>query len=149
MMQQVRRKNERSNIMMMLIMFMVLLMNAAQVFAEEEEEEGVAKETLYYSMSKALVVDLPQGSGMRLLQVSVSLAVIGGDEDLASLKKHEPMLRNYFLMVIRNQESEKLRSSAGKEALQVALLEEANKMLEKVSVKTKIENVFFTSFVMQ
>jgi len=146
-MQQVRRKNELSKIMMMLIIFMVLLVNAGQVFAEEEE--GAAKETLYYSMSKALVVDLPKGSDMRLLQVAVSLAVIGNDEDLANLKKHEPMLRNYFLMVVRNQEPEKLRSSAGKEALQVALLEEANKMLEKMSVKTKVENVFFTSFVMQ
>jgi len=146
-MQQVRRKNELSKIMMMLIIFMVLLVNAGQVFAEEEE--GAIKETLYYSMSKALVVDLPKGSDMRLLQVAVSLAVIGNDEDLANLKKHEPMLRNYFLMVVRNQEPEKLRSSAGKEALQVALLEEANKMLEKMSVKTKVENVFFTSFVMQ
>jgi len=146
-MQQVRRKNELSKIMMMLIIFMVLLVNAGQVFAEEEE--GATKETLYYSMSKALVVDLPKGSDMRLLQVAVSLAVIGNDEDLANLKKHEPMLRNYFLMVVRNQEPEKLRSSAGKEALQVALLEEANKMLEKMSVKTKVENVFFTSFVMQ
>jgi len=146
MMQQVRRKNERS-IMMVLIIFMVLLVNSVQVFAEEDE--GAVKETLYYSMSKALVVDLPKGSGMRLLQVAVSLAVIGSDEDLANLKKHEPMLRNYFLMVIRNQEPDKLRSSAGKETLQTALLKEANKMLEKVSVKTKIENVFFTSFVMQ
>ncbi len=147
MMQQVRPKHEGSKIMMMLIIFMVLSVNAAKVFAEDEEV--VVKETLYYSMSKALVVDLPKGSSMRLLQVSVSLSIIGSDEDLSKLKKHEPMLRNYFLMVIRNQEPEKLRSSAGKEALQVALLEEANKMLEKVSVKTKIENVFFTSFVMQ
>jgi len=147
MMQQVRCKHELSKIMMMLIIFMVLLVNATKVFAEDEEV--ALKETLYYSMSKALVVDLPNGSGMRLLQVSVSLSIIGGDEDLANLKKHEPMLRNYFLMVIRNQASEKLRSSAGKEALQAALLAKANKMLEKVSVKTKIENVFFTAFVMQ
>jgi len=148
MMQQVRPKHEGSKIMMMLIIFMVLSVNAAKVFAEDEEEV-VVKETLYYSMSKALVVDLPKESSMRLLQVSVSLSIIGSDEDLSTLKKHEPMLRNYFLMVIRNQEPENLRSSEGKEALQVALLEEANKMLEKVSVKTKIENVFFTSFVMQ
>jgi len=147
MMQQVRSKNELSKIMMMLITFMVLLVSTAQVLAEDEEE--AVKETLYYPMSKALVVGLPKGSGMRLLQVSLSLAVIGTDEDITDLKKHEPMLRNYFLMVIRSQEPEKLRSSEGKEALQVALVEEANKILEKVSVKTKIENIFFTSFVMQ
>jgi hypothetical protein len=49
-------------------------------------------------------------------------------------------------MIIRSQEPEKLRHSEGKTALQVALLKETNKMMEKVKVKTKIENVFFYFF---
>jgi flagellar basal body-associated protein FliL len=97
-------------------------------------------------MNKPLVVDFAKEAGMRLLQVNVSLAIKGSDDELKELKKHEPMIRNYFLMIIRSQEPEKLRHSEGKTALQVALLKETNKMMEKVKVKTKIENVFFYFF---
>ncbi len=146
MLEVIKCKNEFSKIIMLFIIFIALLVNGNYAFAEDEEE---AQETLYFTMNKPLVVDFAKEAGMRLLQVNVSLAVKGSTDDLAELKKHEPMIRNYFLMLIRNQEPEKLRHSEGKMALQAALLKEANKMMEKVKVKTKIENVFFTSFVMQ
>lgn len=142
-----QRENEFSKIILVFIVFIALLVNGSYALAEDEDAE--VKETLYFTMNKPLVVDFAKGAGMRLLQVSVSLAIKGSDDELKELKKHEPMIRNYFLMIIRSQEPEKLRHSEGKSALQVALLKEANKMMEKVKVKTKIENVFFTSFVMQ
>lgn len=135
-----------SKVIVLFIIFIALFINGNHAFAEDDAE---VQETLYFTMNQPLVVDFAKGAGMRLLQVNVSLAIKGGADELAELKKHEPMVRNYFLMLIRNQEPENLRDSKGKSALQAALVVEANKMMEKVKVKTKIDNVFFTSFVMQ
>jgi len=114
---------------------------------DEEEVEGANKE-IYYDLSSALVVNLPKGSSASLIQVSVSV-LVKGEDTIEALKKHEPMIRNNLLMAISAQGSDNLRTREGKEALREKMLKEISQIMERMTKKNKIINIFFTSFVMQ
>jgi len=112
-----------------------------------EEEEGADIE-LYYDLNKALVVNFPKGSGASLIQVSLSL-LVKGEETVEALKKHEPMIRNNLLMVISAKGAKNLMKREGKEELRSDMLKEVGKVMEKMTGKNKVTNIFFTTFVMQ
>lgn len=120
---------------------------AAEQVEEEPEEEG-ANEELYYDLDKALIVNFPKGSNASLIQVSLSL-LVKGQETIDALKKHEPMMRNNLLMAISAKGSENLATKEGKEELRAEMLKEISKIMEKMTGKNKVMDVFFTSFVMQ
>lgn len=115
---------------------------------EEVDSDGVKLESLYYDMSKPLIVDFPRGSSIRLIQVSVSL-MVKGQETLDALKKHDPMIRNNLLMLISSQSGEDLASREGKEKLKEAMKLEVGNVLKKMSGSNHLKEVFFTAFVMQ
>ncbi len=113
---------------------------------EEEDEE--ASDDIYYDMKKSLIVNFPKGSGSSLIQVSVSL-LVKGEETIEALKKHEPMIRNNLLMAISAKGSKNLMTIEGKEALRDEMLKVVGEVMEKMTKKNKVTNIFFTSFVMQ
>jgi flagellar FliL protein len=113
---------------------------------EEEDEE--ASDDIYYDMKKSLIVNFPKDSGASLIQVSVSL-LVKGEETIEALKKHEPMIRNNLLMAISAKGSKNLMTIEGKEALRDEMLKVVGEVMEKMTKKNKVTNIFFTSFVMQ
>ena len=122
--------------------------NGEQVEEVEDVEEEGSDIELYYDLNKALVVNFPKGSGASLIQVSISL-LVKGDETVEALKKHEPMIRNNLLMVISAKGAKNLMKREGKEELRSDMLREIGKVMEKMTGKNKVINVFFTTFVMQ
>lgn len=116
--------------------------------SEEDEETEAANEELYYDMSQSMIVNFPKGSGASLIQVSVSLLVKGA-ETIEQVKKHEPMIRNNLLMAISAKGAANLKTREGKEALRATMLDEVGKVMEKMTRKNKVKDVFFTAFVMQ
>ncbi|CCE24835.1 flagellar basal body-associated FliL family protein [Methylotuvimicrobium alcaliphilum] len=121
--------------------------NAADV-AESEQKSEAKPEVFYYDFSKPLIVNFPAGSRMRLMQVSISL-LVDNQEAIEDLKKHDPMIRNNLLMLISAQSSDELNSREGKETLREAVHAEVSSVLEKMTGKQSLKEVFFTSFVMQ
>ncbi len=113
----------------------------------EEEDENVV-EDVYYDMPKPFIVNFPKGSEARLIQVSVSL-LVNGEDAIEALTKHEPMIRNNLLMSISAKGAKNLKTKEGKEALRADMLEEIGEVLEKMTGKNKVKNLFFTAFVMQ
>ncbi len=118
--------------------------------SESNDEEGdqVSAEVFYFDLEKPLIVNFPKGSAARLIQVSVSLSV-EGEEVLEALKKHQPMIRNNLLMKISAKGAEGLKGKEGKQALREDMLKEVSEIMEKMTGKNTVTNVFFTTFVMQ
>ena len=75
--------------------------------------------------------------------------LVEGAETTEILKKNEPMIRNNLLMLIGAQDSNVLNTREGKEALQKAMLDDVMVVIKKMAGKGQVEEVFFTSFVMQ
>lgn len=114
----------------------------------EEEEAAVQAEQLYFDMSKPIVVDFPKGSIVRHGRITVSMLVEGA-ENIAVLKKNEPMIQNNLLMLIGSQDSSVLNTAEGKEMLRKAMLDDVTTVLIKMAGKGEVKDIFFTSFVMQ
>ena len=119
-----------------------------QVEEVVEEDDDTAVEEVYYDMSKPFIVNFPKGSEARLIQVSVSL-LVKGEDTVEALKKHEPMIRNNLLMSISAKGAKNLKTKEGKEELRADMLKEIGNVMEKMTGKNKVKNLFFTAFVMQ
>ncbi|MGZ5050369.1 MAG: flagellar basal body-associated FliL family protein [Methylobacter sp.] len=113
-----------------------------------EEEEEVQKEKAYFDMSKPIVIDFPQGAAMQ--HGRIALSMLAEDAETAEiLKKNEPMIRNNLMMLIGGQDVAALNTREGKEALRKQILDSVNSVVEEMDGKGQVEEIFFTSFVMQ
>jgi len=113
-----------------------------------EEEAEVHQEKLYFDMSKPIVVDFPKGAAAQHGRITVSM-LVEGPEALEVLKKNEPMIRNNLLMLIGAQDAANLNTREGKEMLRKAMMDDVTAVLVKMAGKGQVEEIFFTSFVLQ
>ncbi|MCK4840638.1 MAG: flagellar basal body-associated FliL family protein [Methylococcales bacterium] len=119
----------------------------------EEVEEGdagddEAVDNVYYDLTKPLLVNFSKDSTANLIQVSISL-LVKGEDTLEALKKHEPMIRNNLLMIVSANSSGNLITREGKQTLREQMLKEIGSIMEKMTGKNKVSDLFFTTFVMQ
>jgi flagellar FliL protein len=114
---------------------------AAPEDAQIEEE----REALYLPLDPAFVITFDRPDGLRYLQVN--LQVMSYDaEALEKVTANVPAVRNKLIMLFSSQDFEQLGTADGKEALRQASLQAIH---EATPGKKKIDEVFFTGFVMQ
>jgi len=114
----------------------------------DESEAAVHAEKLYFDMSKPIVVDFPKGAAAQHGRITISMLVEGA-ETIEVLKKNEPMIRNNLLMLIGAQDPASLNTREGKELLGKAMLDDVTAVVTKMAGKGQVDEIFFTSFVMQ
>jgi len=135
-----------------------------------EKQEVVLGPLTYLTMVPEFIVNFGPGSKVRYLQVDLQIAT-RQEASLATVNTYRPVIRNDILVVLSGVNYEDLKDRAGKEALQQRLLNTINKVVvaaghaapdgkkndskdtghgnEDEHVKGPIENVYFTSFIMQ
>ncbi|HEY4369366.1 MAG TPA: flagellar basal body-associated FliL family protein [Steroidobacteraceae bacterium] len=103
----------------------------------------------YIKMDPPFVVNFEAKGAMRFLQVSIELMT--RDPATADLLKlHDPRIRNDLLLLLGNQQMETISSREGKEGLRAeALKAVANVIGSEGGDPKQVEQLFFTSFVMQ
>ena len=68
---------------------------------------------------------------------------------IEQVKEHTPAIRNGLVMLFTGQDPAVLNTREGKEALLKQCLDEVNRVLKEQTGAEGVENVYFTSFVMQ
>lgn len=119
--------------------------------ATSEEEETVApKATIYVAMEPAFVTHVGEPSGkLTYLKAEITLRT-STEEAEAAVQAHMPRLRHEVLMLLNGQEDLNwLTSPEGKQALRAQAEERINGVLAEQQTGTEIEDVLFTSFVVQ
>jgi len=116
--------------------------------AEHAKKSSVPAPAQYFAMEPPFVVNLTGNGNARYLQVEVQLMTRNA-EAMALIQLHAPAIRARLLMLFAQQEAESLMSRAGKEALQKEALLEAKKLMIAETGKPSIDDLLFTSFVMQ
>jgi flagellar FliL protein len=113
---------------------------------EEGKEKAPAK---YVSFEPPFVVNFKADSAVKFLQVS--LQVMTRDSVMERvLKENDPAVRNAILSLLDGQTYEVLSTAEGKEELRKAALEKVRGVMKSEGADpTKVEAVYFTSFVMQ
>jgi flagellar FliL protein len=118
--------------------------------AEAPEKPGAKKgPPSFYKFDPAFVVNFGGEGSARYLQVTVE-AMSRDAAILEELKTEEPAVRNDLVMLFSAQDNATLMSADGKEKLRSATLDTIRKVLNTEGAKgSKIEAVYFTSFVIQ
>jgi len=117
--------------------------------AEVEEEVVVTRDDpSYIDLKPAFTVNLAPEDPVGFLQISMQILTFN-DDVAKDLEKHKPLIRNNLLVLFGKQKSAELRVPEGKEKLQKSALETVQTVVNEHGSGGEVDNVFFTSFVMQ
>ena len=129
---------------------------AYQAFAgkgEGDTEKKVeTKEVLppkYINLDPPFVVNFEAEAAVRFLQVTIG--IMTRDLSMEKLvKDNDPRVRNDMLMILSGQNYTSVSTTEGKEALRQKCLDAVRVIVKELNGDpTKIEALYFTSFVMQ
>jgi flagellar protein FliL len=103
----------------------------------------------YVNIDPPFVVNFEAESMVRFLQVTID--IMTRDPAIETiLKDNDPRVRNDLLMILANQTYETVASVEGKETLRKRCLESVRAIVREMDGdETKVEALYFTSFVMQ
>lgn len=102
----------------------------------------------YVALDPPFVVSFDEEAGARYLQLQAQ-AMTRDAKTAAAIKQHAPAIRNAFLFLLSGYELEAIATQAGKEELRQSMLGAANEILAKNAVETPMEDLYFTSLVVQ
>ncbi len=112
-----------------------------------ESTEEVA-DISYWPLEPAFVLNFEGKSKARFMQIGLEVSVTN-EKSYAAVKKHLPVIRNEIVLLLSGQKYEEMVTPDGKEQLRAELIETINIILKKHKAKKGIDNIYFTSFVMQ
>ena len=131
---------------MKLITHMVLLMSALFIVtAQAEETASPGGDVVYVELKPAFVTNY-QARKMGYLKADVTLKVKGG-QTAEAVDRHKPAIRHHLVMLFSSQTMEALSSLEGKEMLKETALSEVVSALQEEGEPAEIEDILFTSFI--
>jgi flagellar protein FliL len=120
--------------------------------AAEEEEEAESTEVdpaIYTPLDPPLVVSFAEEEGgTRFLQLTLQ-AMARSEHAIEGIKQHQPAIRNAFLFLLSARHVDELMTLEGKEKLRAEMTAKAQEILEINTGEPAIEELYFTSFVIQ
>jgi flagellar FliL protein len=120
---------------------------------DKKGKKGKAAEpkapAIYVEFSPPFVVNFDAKGVMRFLQVSIQ--VMTRDHDVSEMiKLHDPKIRNNMLLLLGSQTYDTISTMEGKEELRKKALGIITKVVDDEGGEgKKVEDLYFTSFVMQ
>lgn len=104
-------------------------------------------EVTYFAIPDAFTTNLADGSGF--LQAGISLSTFYDGKVINNIKRQAVPIRSVVLMVLSEQDPALLSTSQGKQRLQRQLTAAINDVLREKEGFGGIDNVYFTSLVIQ
>ena len=101
-----------------------------------------------YHAFEPLIVNFEEDGQLRFLQVTVEV-MARDPKTIAAVGANTPVLRNDLLLLIGSRDMKQLLTRDGKEQLRAAALQEIRRTMAKLSPESKVEDLYFTGFVMQ
>jgi flagellar FliL protein len=122
---------------------------AARYFSRtgDKRVDGTKFQASYYPLTEQFTSNLRDDSGM--VQVGLGVSTFYDESVLENVKTHEMAIRSAVLLVLTEQDSTILSSAQGKEALKQRLRSAVNEVLKKKEGFGGIDEVHFTSLVIQ
>lgn len=113
----------------------------------EQSSEETA-DIAYWPLEPAFVLNFEGKSKARFMQIGLEVSTTN-EKSYAAVKKHQPVIRNEIVLLLSGQKYEEMVTPEGKEQLRAELIETINIILKRHKAKKGIDNIYFTSFVMQ
>ncbi len=107
-----------------------------------------ARPSLYLALEPPLIVNFPDTDGVRFLQLTIT--VMAREQSvLDAVARYNPLIRNNLITVMSGRDSQSLMTREGKEKLRQEALREVQSILRRETGAPGIEDLLFTSFVVQ
>lgn len=116
--------------------------------AGEEELEEKPATPYYFSLNPPFVVNFVGKGRAKFLQVNID-GLTRDPSVKEDITTHLPQIRNNVVFILSSKRHEDLVSPEGKEALRKQVLEEIRSILKKETGNSDVEDIYFTSFVIQ
>ncbi|PTQ11543.1 flagellar basal body protein FliL [Sphingomonas oleivorans] len=101
----------------------------------------------YYPMEQSFTSNLRDSDGF--VQIGLGVSTYYDERVIENLKRNDMPVRSAVLMTLADQDSESITTNQGKKALQAALKKSINDVLKAKEGFGGIEDVYFTSFIIQ
>lgn len=116
---------------------------------KEKAEEAPKLPAQYVKLDPPFVVNFEAKGLMRFLQVSIEI-MTRDSVTLETIRRNDPMIRNDLILLFGNQKYETISSREGKDQLRAEALKVVAKVVaDEGGSPEKVEQLYFTSFVMQ
>ncbi len=115
----------------------------------EEEEETAAPKVQYFDLKPAFVTNF--GSSINKLKYVKAEVVVRASTRAAveAVMAHEPVVRHEIVMLLSAQTEESISENGGQESIRLEALKRVQSVLEQETGAPQIEDLLFTSFVVQ
>lgn len=122
-------------------LFAFLFFFVSPLFAGDEEKKE--PDIAYFEVKPSLVSNL--NGGPKYLRCDVQLMVEFADK-LPQIELHVPAIRNELLMLALEQDGKALLTPDGKESFRKAALEAIRKLLNDLTGKSLVDDLYFSTF---
>jgi len=128
---------------------MVLALMLPMAATAEEAKEGVPKVS-YISLTPPFVGNyaLDGSPKLRVYKADVALRV-NSDAAAASVRHHEPLIRNQLVALFTQQNLESLSNVESKEKLRQEALKQVQQVLETEEGKPLVDDLLFNNLIVQ
>jgi flagellar FliL protein len=133
-----------------LLLLTAILTLSGLAFAEEEaaaEGEQVKKEIAYVLLRPSLVANI-KGRKAKFARCEIQFMTTH-KERIKEIELHAPALRHELLLMLSEQSGDDLKDQEGKEKFRQAALFAAQRVIEAQVGENLIDDLFFTSFLVQ
>ncbi|KZX76829.1 hypothetical protein A3715_12390 [Oleiphilus sp. HI0009] len=123
------------------------LMTMQLAFAEDESSEK--QRAVYHTMNPAFVSNFGEPRRkLSYVKAEISLKV-ESEEHVELVKHHAPLIRHQIVMLLSEQSKEGMSSHTAQETIRLAALSRVKEALAEEVGKTGVQDLLFTSFVVQ
>jgi len=128
------------------LFLLVSLVLSPLSIAEDAQDK---RRAVYYSMSPAFVSNFGL-SERKLSYVKAEISLkVENEALLEKIKSNEALIRHQIVMLLSAQTKQEMETPAAQETIRVAALSRVKEALAKELGKTGVEDLLFTSFVVQ
>lgn len=113
-----------------------------------EEVESPIDAAFYLKLEPVFIINLPDKGKQRFLQTSVTVMSRSNDS-IMKVEQHMPVIRHHLTNVLSAQTITSIQSPGGIEKARIQALDSINRVLVEEFGSEAIEQILFTSFVMQ
>ncbi|MES2662698.1 MAG: flagellar basal body-associated FliL family protein [Pseudomonadota bacterium] len=126
-----------------------LLFSGGEEDKEDHEEVSEVKlPAIYHVLKPAFILNFTDGADRRYVQLEVTV-MVRDPATVAALELHTPVLRDSLIQLISTKDIEEVKSSEGRNLIKEESLKVINQFIVDELKLAPIEQVLFTSFVIQ
>lgn len=116
--------------------------------SDEKDDKEASTRAQYYTIKPPFIITFQYKGRMHFLQISVDV-MAHSEKLLTAVDKNLPLIKNNLISLFSEEDFEKLQMPAEREALRIRSLSVVQKVLDEQGGDGTIDQVLFTSFVMQ